>query len=302
MRHHLHPKCLIEEISITMNTFFTYDDYQAAANMVRSRTRHQPTIGMILGSGLGELAEQVEDADRIPYGEIENWPTSSVVGHKGQLVIGMLEGQSVLVMQGRAHLYEGYPLHKIALPIRVMQLLNIHTLIITNAAGGIHQDFQAGDVMLITDHINMVGMNGLNPLIGPNLEQFGPRFPDMRNAYDPELRALAQKVANENDVPLQQGVYCGLSGPSFETPADLRFLRAVGSDAVGMSTVAEVTVARHGGTRVLGFSGISNKVNLDGDTPTNHEEVLEAGKTIVPKLTAIVRGVLRELRALPAND
>jgi len=179
--------------------------------------------------------------------------------------------------------------------VRVMQMLKLETLIVTNAAGGINPDFSPGDVMLITDHINLAGMAGLNPLIGPNLDEIGPRFPDMSQAYNRLLAGLARRVAKDEGVLLREGVYVGLSGPSFETPADLRFLRLVGADAVGMSTVPEVTVARHGGMRVLGFSGISNKANLDGSTITTHEEVMEAGRVITPKLEKIIRGVLRSL-------
>ncbi len=198
-------------------------------------------------------------------------------------------------MQGRIHYYEGYDMAQVTLPVRVMQRLGIEILIVTNAAGAINPDFEPGDVMLITDHLNLAGMAGLNPLIGPNLDEFGPRFPDMSQAYDRELCEMARKVAREKNVLLHEGVYVGLSGPSFETPADLRFLRTAGADSVGMSTVPEVIVARHGGTRVLGFSGISNKANLDGNTVTSHEEVLAAGSLIVPKLETLIRGVLRAL-------
>jgi purine-nucleoside phosphorylase len=198
-------------------------------------------------------------------------------------------------MQGRIHFYEGYSISQIALPVRVMIRLGLEMMIVTNAAGGVNPEFAPGDVMLITDNLNLMGMSGANPLMGPNLDELGPRFPDMSQAYDPQLMALARKVASENRVTLREGVYCGLSGPSFESPADLRFLRLAGTDAVGMSTVPEVIVARHGGLRVLGFSGISNKANLDGSTVTTHEEVIEAGKVITPKIETIVRGVLRAL-------
>ncbi len=182
---------------------------------------------------------------------------------------------------------------QVTLPIRVMQRLGIEILIITNAAGAINPEFQPGDVMLITDHLNLAGMSGLNPLIGPNLDEFGPRFPDMSRAYDRSLCDLARKVAEESRIVLYEGVYVCLSGPSFESPADLRFLRTAGADSVGMSTVPEVIVARHGSTRVLAFSGISNKANLDGDTITSHEEVLESGRVLVPKLETLIRGILR---------
>jgi purine-nucleoside phosphorylase len=184
---------------------------------------------------------------------------------------------------------------EITFPVRVMQVLGIETLIVTNAAGGLKPAFQAGDVMLITDHINLIGMAGLNPLRGPNLDEFGPRFPDMSEAYDVHLRKLARQAASQADVPLREGVYICLAGPSFETPADLRFLRTIGADAVGMSTVPEVTVARHGGTRVLGLSGVSNVLPVEGmpSVETSHEEVLEAGKLLVPRLEAIIHGVLK---------
>jgi purine-nucleoside phosphorylase len=200
-----------------------------------------------------------------------------------------------MIQQGRAHHYEGNSLARVTLPIRVMQLLGIQILIVTNAAGSVNPDIRAGDLMLITDHINFMSMAGNSPLRGPNDDSLGPRFPDMSRAYDRDLRKLALAAAAEAHLLLHQGVYICLGGPSFETPADLRFLRLIGADAVGMSTVPEVTVARHGGLRVLGFSGISNAANLDGDTVTTHAEVLEAGQVLVPKLTALVRGVLRRL-------
>jgi purine-nucleoside phosphorylase len=265
------------------------------AGAIRSRIKIQPRVAIILGTGLGGLADSIQDAVIIPYSDLPDWPASTVVGHAGRLVVGLLEGQPVLVMQGRAHFYEGYSMAQVTLPVRVMQRLGIEILVVTNAAGAIHPEFSPGDVMLITDHLGIAGMTGLNPLVGPNLEEFGPRFPDMSQAYDRELAGLARRVAKEKNIILREGVYVGLSGPSFETPADLRFLRFAGADSVGMSTVPEVTVARHGGTRVLGFSGISNKANLDGNTVTSHEEVLEAGKVLVPKLETLLRGVLRSL-------
>ena len=278
-----------------MKNYLTYEQITQAADIVRSKIDRLPQVGLILGSGLGSLADAVQDPRIIPYPEIPNWPVSTVEGHHGQLVIGDLEGQQVLVMQGRTHYYEGYDMNQIGLPVRVMQALEIGTFIVTNAAGGVNPSFNPGDPMLITDHLNLIGMAGHSPLRGPNLEQFGPRFPDMSLAYDRELGAFARQVAEENGILLNEGVYAGLAGPSFETPADLRFLQAIGVDAVGMSTVPEVTVARHGGMRVLGFSGISNKANLDGSTITTHEEVLEAGQVLVPKLETLIRGVLCRL-------
>ena len=189
----------------------------------------------------------------------------------------------------------GYSIDRVTLPIRVMQRLGIEMLVVTNAAGAVNPNFEPGDLMLITDHLNLLGMAGVNPLRGPNLDEFGPRFPDMSRAYDAGLIELARNSAQKAAIKLHEGVYVGLAGPSFETPADLRFLRAMGVDAVGMSTVPEVTIARHGNLRVMGVSGISNKANLDGSTITTHEEVLEAGQVMVPKLVSLLRGVLQTL-------
>lgn len=283
-----------------MTEYFNLAQIDEVAQQVRARLPVQPKVGIILGSGLGALAEAIESAVIIPYQDLPHWPRPTVQGHMGRLVCGKLEGQDVLVMQGRAHYYEGYSMAQVGLPVRVMGRLGIETLIVTNAAGAVNPDFQPGDLMLITDHLNFIGMAGLSPLRGPNLDEIGPRFPDMSQSYDRKLGALARQIAHDSSLQLWEGVYVCLAGPSFETPADLRFLRAVGVDAVGMSTVPEVTVARHGGIRVLGVSGISNKANLDGNTVTTHEEVLAAGSLIAPRLTALLRGVLRGLRAEPA--
>lgn len=278
-----------------MNEFYSLVQIDRIADFIRSRSSNQPKVGIILGSGLGALAKSVEFSTTIPYNEIPEWPVSTVIGHQGQLVFGKLEDKDVVVMQGRVHYYEGYSIAQVALPVRVLQRLGIEILIVTNAAGAVNPDFIPGDLMLITDHINMIGMAGLNPLRGPNLNELGVRFPDMSQAYEPAIMAMARKVAGEEKMKLQEGVYISLAGPSFETPADLRFLRIIGVDAVGMSTVPEVIAARHGGMRVLGISGISNKANLDGATITSHEEVLEAGQILAPKLTTLIRGVLRRL-------
>jgi purine-nucleoside phosphorylase len=278
-----------------MSEFISLSQIDQAVENIQEHISIKPRVGMILGSGLGALAEAIEGAVIIPYGEIPNWPVSTVEGHQGQLVIGELEGQKVLVMQGRAHFYEGYSMSQVGFPIRVMQRLGLEVFIVTNAAGGINQDFEPGEVMLITDHLNLLGMAGESPLRGPNFDQIGPRFPDMGRPYDRQLGDIARQVAKENDITLHEGIYICLAGPSFETPADLRFLKAIGVDAVGMSTVPEVTVARHGDMRVLGLSTISNKANLDGDTFTTHEEVLEAGKIVVPRLVKIVQGVLQRI-------
>ena len=280
-----------------MQNFISLDQIDLAVQAIKKQisTLRAPMVGIILGSGLNDLADSVQDAVYIPYHELPNFPVSTVYGHAGRFVIGELEGKPVLIMQGRIHYYEGYSMDQVTLPVRVMQRLGIQNMIVTNAAGGVHPDFKPGAVMLITDQLNLMGMTGLNPLIGPNLDEIGTRFPDMSQPYDRAYCELARKVAKENGITLQEGIYAGLSGPSFESPADLRFLRLAGADAVGMSTVPEVIIARHGNMRVLGFSGISNKANLDGSTVTTHEEVIEAGKIITPKIEKIIRGVLRSL-------
>jgi purine-nucleoside phosphorylase len=275
--------------------FITLEKIDLAADAVRARLVDQPRVGLILGSGLGELAEEVEQARRIPYADIPHWPIGMVQGHKSQLVVGKLAGQNVLIQQGRTHYYEGYEMDHVTMPVRVMRRLGIDILIVTNAAGAIDPNYQPGDVMLIVDHLSLLTMAGPNPLRGPNLPEFGERFPDMSQAYDRVLMDLARQSAAEHGIHMREGVYAALSGPSFETPADLRFLHIIGADTVGMSTVPEVIVARHAGMRVLGFSGISNKANLDGSTVTTHEEVLAAGKEILPKLKAIVLGVLQQI-------
>ena len=275
--------------------YLTLEQIDQSADVVRKHSAYKPRVALILGSGLNGMADSVQKPDVIPYGEIPHMPVSTVHGHMGRLLIGELEGQVVFVMQGRVHYYEGYSMGQITLPIRIMQRLGIEMLFVTNAAGGVNPEFSPGDVMLITDHLNLIGMTGANPLFGPNIDELGTRFPDMSQAYDRELMDKARQAAVSENIQLREGVYCALSGPSFEGPADLRFLRMAGADAVGMSTVPEVIVARHGGMRVLGLSGISNKANLDGSTVTTHEEVIEAGKVISPKIGKIIRGVLRSL-------
>lgn len=274
--------------------FFSYEAYQQAADTIGGKTQHQPAIGLILGSGLSPLADEVEQADHIPYADIPHFPVSGVVGHAGKLVIGQLAGKAVLVMQGRTHFYEGYSAQHITLPVRVMHLLGIQTLIVTNAAGGLNRNFRAGELMLITDHINLVGMGGNSPLRGPNQAEFGPRFPSMTHAYDPALNALARQAAKDLNLTLQEGVYACLAGPAFETPAENRFLHLLGADAVGMSTAHEVLVANHSGMRVLGVSTITNVSILETSSTveTTHEEVLETGKLVVPHLIALLKGVL----------
>lgn len=282
---------------IDMNQFITSEEIKAAADFIRERTQYQPNIGLILGSGLNLLADTIDGPDIIPTADIPNWPVSTVPGHAGRLVIGTLEGQSVLVLQGRTHFYEGYPMDRVTLPIRVMAALGISTIIVTNASGGLNPDYEPGDLMLIRDHLNFPGMAGNNPLRGPNDEAVGPRFPDMTAPYDAPLRSLARRVAADAGINLREGVYAYVAGPSFETPAELRFLQIAGGDAVGMSTAPEVVVARHAGIRVLGISTVANLALPDpppGMT-LNHEEVLEMGLRAVPRLIIVVRGVLSRL-------
>ncbi len=276
---------------------FTRQQYIEIADFLRAHTAHRPTVGLILGSGLNALADEMVDADRIPFANVPGFVAPTVQGHQGQLVFGNLGGQEVVIMQGRIHAYEGHSMQRVTLPVRVMAELGVRTLIVTNAAGGVNPDFKAGDLMLITDHIGFLAMVSGNPLWGPNDDTLGPRFLAMNNAYDRELRRLALQVAGELGIELRQGVYGGLGGPTFETPAEIRFLRLAGVDATGMSTVPEVIVARHMGLRVLGISGISNATihDPDAEEAANHEEVLAAGRAMTPKLMALIRGVLERL-------
>jgi purine-nucleoside phosphorylase len=276
---------------------YSRSDYEAAIQVIGSRTHLKPKVGLVLGSGLGGLADTLTDAVRIPYTDIPGWPQSTVQGHHGQLVIGYLEGQPVVAQQGRAHFYEGYTPEEITFPIRVMHFLGVETVILTNAAGGLNRDYRVGDLMMLNDHINFVGMVGNNPLMGPNDDTIGPRFLGMVHTYDKQLRAAAGRVAEQAGVTLHEGVYACLSGPTFETPAEVRMLRAIGADAVGMSTVHEVLAARHAGMRVMACSGITNEAidSVDMEMETNHEEVLDAGKILVPRLTTILKGVLRSI-------
>lgn len=280
-----------------MAEFLTRIQVEGTAAIIRNRSRYQPTVGIILGSGLNDVANAVQNADVIPTSQIPHWPSSTVPGHKGRLLLGRLEGRVVLVLQGRTHFYEGYNMDQITLPVRVMHILGIRTLILTNAAGGINPSFHTGDLMLIKDHINLPGMAGANPLRGPNDASFGPRFPDMTEPYDAQLRQIAHDQARAAGFETREGVYAFVAGPSFETPAELRYLHGIGADAVGMSTAPEVVVARHAGMRVLGISTITNMAKLHpevGDV-TSHEEVLEVGQQVLPRLTALLHGVIRHL-------
>ena len=269
---------------------------RAAAAAISARAKQRPRIGIVLGSGLSGLADRVAGAVSIPFAEIPHFVKSTVVGHPGDLVIGTLRERPVVVMRGRVHFYEGYPIQQVAFPIRVMWALGVECLILTNAAGGINPGFRPGDLMLIKDHIGLASMAGQSPLHGPNEEEIGPRFPDMTQVYDPELRKLALKTAQDLGIPLVQGVYFMSSGPAYETPAEIRFLHAIGADAVGMSTVPEATVARHAGLRVLGISGISNVASLEpGEGKVTHDEVLAAGQLLVAKMSPLIEEIIGQL-------
>jgi purine-nucleoside phosphorylase len=276
---------------------FALHHYDEAAAAILRQTNHRPTVGLVLGSGLSGLAEAVEEPVAIAYGDIPHFPVSTVAGHAGRLVVGRLAGLPVCVMQGRFHYYEGYSLQQVTLPMRVMRRMGVHTLILTNAAGGLNSAFAVGDLMLLEDHINFLGMAGHNPLRGPNLEEFGPRFPAANRVYSRRLREVAVNAAAEAGLTVRQGVYCMVAGPNFETPAEIRLLRALGADAVGMSTVPEALVAHHAGMEVLAVSTITNVAidAIDASHEPSHEEVQEAGKVIVPRLTALLLGVLGKL-------
>lgn len=266
--------------------------YQEAADFIRSRMPFKAKIGIILGSGLGELADKIETPTILPYAEIPHFAHSTAIGHKGNFIIGKIGGVPVLAMQGRFHYYEGYPMEVITFPVRVMKLLGVETLFVSNAAGGVNPDFRVGDLMIIRDHINMLP----NPLIGPNNDTFGVRFPDMTRAYDRELIALAEKVAEAEGITLKKGVYVGLTGPSYETPAEYRFYQLGGGDAIGMSTVHEVVVARHSDIRVFGISVITNEGwHFEGDYTNDGEEVIREANAAGERMARLFTGILRQL-------
>nr|XP_054748359.1 purine nucleoside phosphorylase-like [Lytechinus pictus] len=261
---------------------YTYEDIEAMAEFLLARQPHRPTIGIICGSGLMGLANKLEEKYTIPYEKIPNFPVSTVEGHHGQFCFGTLNGKTVMMMQGRFHLYEGYPSWKLIAPVRVMKLIGVDTLVVTNAAGGMNPNYKVGDIMVMIDHIGMPTLANSNPLCGPNDDRFGARFINMSNVYDKKLRKLALKVAQDLQCStyVKEGIYVMVGGPSYETPAELRLLRALGADVVGMSTVPEVIAARHCGMRVLGFSLVTNACIMDYATKGEvcHEEVLETGK------------------------
>jgi purine-nucleoside phosphorylase len=278
---------------------FTYEDVQQIASHILERVKCRPQLGIICGSGLGKLADLVSDREVIPYNEIPGFPSSTVPGHEGKLVFGTLSGKSVVLMQGRAHCYEGYTPQKTTLAVRTMKLMGINTLFVTNAAGGINRTYNVGDVMIIKDHLNLAGFAGVNPLVGPNEEKFGPRFPAMSRAYDVDIRKLAFKAAKELGFEsfVREGVYCMLVGPNFETVTECRFLNQVGVDATGMSTVPEVIVAKHCGMRVFGISLITNSVIMeyDAEATANHEEVLQTGERRGKDLQKLVSHIVGKI-------
>ncbi|MFC0470476.1 purine-nucleoside phosphorylase [Halalkalibacter kiskunsagensis] len=262
---------------------------EQAARYINRILLKTPKVGLILGSGLGVLADEIKDPVQISYSDIPGFPTSTVEGHAGQLVCGTLEGLNVIAMQGRFHFYEGYTLDKVTFPIRVMKELGIDALIVTNAAGGVNTNLEPGDLMLITDHINNAGQN---PLIGPNDTELGVRFPDMSTAYDGDLQSIAKRAAERLDIALKEGVYVWNSGPSYETPAEVRMLRQIGGDAVGMSTVPEVIIARHAEIKVLGISCISNMAAGILDQPLTHDEVIETTEKVKDNFLIFVKEIL----------
>ncbi len=262
---------------------------------VRRRHPQPPVLGLILGSGLGAFADSFQNKTVIPFHEIPYFPRSTVPGHSGNLILGDAEGVPAVALQGRVHLYEGYSISAVAYPARVLGVLGIRQLIVTNAAGGINTGFQPGDLMLINDHINLMGTN---PLIGENIDELGVRFPDMSEAYDAVLRETAHRVAEGGQVSLREGVYLGLTGPSYETPAEIRMFRSLGADAVGMSTIPEVIVANHMGIRVLGISCITNMAAGILPQKLSHQEVMDTAEMVREKFTSLLRGIIPALAGL----
>jgi purine-nucleoside phosphorylase len=275
-----------------MTTNSDYTRAESAAQFLLAQTPLRPTIGLVLGSGLGGFADELSDSTRVPYTNIPFFPRSTAVGHAGQMVIGNAAGVPVAVMQGRVHLYEGYSAYEVAFPMRVFDCMNIRAVILTNAAGGINLEYKQGALVVLTDHINL---QGHNPLVGRNDERFGPRFPDMTQAYWKPYREIALAAAKKAGSVLYQGVYAGLLGPNYETPAEIRYLRTIGADLVGMSTVLEVIAARHMGMKVLAISCVTNMAAGILDQVINHQEVLETGERVKGDFVALVRAVLPEM-------
>ena len=271
-----------------------YSRADHAARTIRARIKQQPRVAIVLGSGLGGFAEEFEQAVTIPYQEIPGFVTSTAQGHAGSLVVGVVEQMPLLAMQGRVHYYEGYSLEEVTFPVRTFKLLGIDTLILTNAAGGVDVQLNQGALMVISDHLNLMGVN---PLRGPNDERFGPRFPDMSEVYSRELQELVVEEAKEIGVTVRRGIYAALAGPSYETPAEIHMLRSFGADAVGMSTVPEAIVGRHMGMKLLGISCITNMAAGISEQPINHEEVMETGERVRTTFTQLLRRVIKNLPA-----
>jgi purine-nucleoside phosphorylase len=269
-----------------------FDQVQETAAWVRARSAGTPDVAIVLGSGLGDFTAALGEATTFEYGEIPNWPASKVVGHAGKLVVGTLAGKRVAALSGRVHFYEGHDLRTVTFAVRTLGLLGVRTLILTNAAGGINLSFSPGTLMLMDDHINLMGGN---PLVGPNEDRFGPRFPDMTEVYSKRLRALATEAARAQGIEVAHGVYVGLQGPSYETPAEIRFLRTIGADAVGMSTVPEAIAARHMGIEVLGISCISNPAAGVLPQPLVHDEVMEVARRVRVKFATLLEGIIERL-------
>ncbi len=268
------------------------DKIKEAKQFIQNKSKVKPDIGIILGTGLGALAGEIESKTKLAYKDIPHFPVSTAPGHEGNLILGMLGGKRIVAMQGRFHFYEGYSLEEIAFPIRVMREMGIELLIESNAAGGMNPNFKAGDLMIITDHINLTGNN---PLIGPNDDRLGPRFPDMSEPYDEGLVELTEEIAIQEKIRIHRGVYVGVTGPNFETRAEYRFLRLIGADAVGMSTVPEVIVARHSGLRVLGISCITDECIPDRLSPLDLRYMIRVAKEAEPKITRLVKRVVEKV-------
>lgn len=266
---------------------------RSACEFIKSKINEIPDFAIILGSGLGSLSEDVKNQIYINYNEIPFFPVSTVVGHAGRFVYGDLEGKKVIMMQGRFHYYEGNDMDKVTLPVLVLKQLGVKRIIVTNAAGGVNTNFKPGDLMIIKDHINLCG---INPLVGRNIEEFGPRFPDMSSAYDKALVELAEKAAIKNNIDVVSGVYCMFTGPSYETPAEIRMSRIIGADAVGMSTVPEVIIANYCGIKVLGISCITNMAAGILDRSLNHTEVIETSNMVGTKFRGLVKSIIKEYK------
>jgi purine-nucleoside phosphorylase len=269
-----------------------YSAIKETVSFIRAHIRQQPVLGLILGSGLGAYADSFRDRTVIPFSKLPHFPSSTVLGHSGNLIIGNAEGVTAIALQGRVHVYEGYSIAEVAFPARVLGALGIRQLIVTNAAGGVNMTFLPGDLMLITDHINMMGTN---PLIGANIDELGPRFPDMSEAYDIAMRGVALDVARQKNIILREGVYIGLNGPSYETPAEIRMSRTLGADAVGMSTVPEVIIANHMGIRVLGISCITNMAAGILPQKLTHKEVMDTTEKVRDKFQSLLQGIIPRL-------